>query len=56
MDAIIKVIRIFFYVMVVATLALYGADYMGWWSNAYWVWAGTAAIGASLIKFFLRFV
>lgn len=56
MDTIIKVLRIFFYVMVVLTLALYAADYMALWANVYWVWSGTAAVGASVIKFFLRFV
>lgn len=51
-----KVLRIVFYVLVAA--AIYGFVQDHWFSNpnTYWIWCGLGAIGASLVRFFLRFV
>lgn len=59
MDPIIfmqKLLRILFYVFVVATLVGFAAERWYDYPNTYWVWCGLGAVGTSLIRFFLRFV
>lgn len=49
-----RLLRILFYVLVVATLVLYLlARYQGWPDN-YWIWCGMGTIGCSIIRFFLK--
>lgn len=51
-----KLLRILFYVLVVAALAGFAAEYFLNYPNTYWLWCGMGAIGCSVIRFFLRFV
>jgi len=51
-----KLLRILFYVLVVAALAGFAAEYFLHYANTYWIWCGMGAIGCSVIRFFLRFV
>lgn len=55
-DFMLKLLRILFYVFVVAALIGYAAE--SWFDtpNTYWIWCGLGAVGTSVIRFFLRFV
>lgn len=55
-DFMQKFLRILFYVFVVVTLVGFAAEKWLDYPNTYWVWSGLGAIGASVIRFFLRFV
>lgn len=55
-DFMQKLLRILFYVFVVVTLVGFAAEKWFDYPNTYWVWSGLGAIGASVIRFFLRFV
>lgn len=55
-DFMQKFLRILFYVLVVAAIAGYAAERWFDMPNTYWIWCGMGAIGASIIRFFLRFV
>lgn len=55
-DFMQKFLRILFYVLVIAALAGYAAEYFFNYPNTYWIWSGMGAVGCSVIRFFLRFV
>ena len=51
-----KLLRILFYVCVIAAIIGFVADRYFDTPNTYWLWCGLGAIGCSVIRFFLRFV
>ena len=55
-DIMQKVLRILFYVLVAGALVGFAQNHWFGHPNTYWIWCGLGAIGASLVRFFLRFV
>lgn len=51
-----KFLRILFYVLVAAALVGFAAERWFDTPNTYWIWCGMGAIGASVIRYFLRFM
>lgn len=52
----LKLLRIVFYICVIAALVGYCAERFFDYPNTYWIWAGLGAIGTSVIRFFLKFI
>jgi len=55
-DFMQRFLRILFYVLVIATVVGFVAERYYDYPNTYWIWCGMGAIGASVIRFFLRFM
>lgn len=51
-----KVLRIVFYVFVIATGICFALSYYQGLPDNYWIWCGCGAIGTSVIRFFLKFM
>lgn len=51
-----KILRLLFYVLVAATVALWLLSHYRGLEPRWWVYCGLAAIGCSVIRFFTRFI
>lgn len=51
-----KILRILFYVLVAGALIGFAAERWFDTPNVYWMWCGLGAIGASIMRFVMRFM